>query len=42
MTCYSIEARTKNISNDMDFFHLREIYLTNMEKNYLILLLKQD
>ena len=32
---------TKNTSKDMDFCHLREIYQTNMAKNYLLISQKQ-
>ena len=39
---YSIEPKAKKKSKDMDFYHSCEIYLTNMENNYWILLPKQD
>ena len=29
-----IEQRMKNMLKDMDFCHLQEIYLTNIENNY--------
>ena len=41
MTHYSVEPRTKNMSEVMDFYHLREIYLTNVENNSWILLPEQ-
>ena len=46
MTRYTIEPKTRKFqritSKNIDFCHLREIYLTNMGKNYSILLQKQD
>ena len=37
-----IEPTKRNMSNDMDFCHSRDIYPINMRKNYWILLQKQD
>ena len=44
MTRYSIEpnSRKEIIWMHMDYCHSREIYLTNSESNYWILLLKRD
>ena len=46
MTCYTIEPKTRKFqritSKNIGFCHSREIYLTNMGKNYSILLQKQD
>ena len=41
MMLYSIEQNTRKFK-DMDFCHLEEIYLTDMENNHWILLQKQD
>ena len=30
----SIEPRTKNILKNMDFYHLLEVYIKNIENNY--------
>ena len=35
MTGYSIEPRIGNMSKDMEFYHLQEIFLTNIEKIFL-------
>ena len=36
MPLYSIEPRTRKYVIDTDFYHLLEIYLTNIENNYWI------
>ena len=35
MACYSIEPERKNMLKIMDFYHLQEIYPTNIEKKVL-------
>ena len=40
MTHHSIEPEGENVSKDTYFCPLQELYLTNIEKNYWILLLK--
>ena len=42
MTHFYIEPRTRKYIKGYVFFLLREIYLTNMEKNFWILLQQQD
>ena len=36
MTRYSIEPRTRKYVKDMDFYHVLEFVLTNIENNYWI------
>ena len=42
MTHYSKNQEQENMSKDMDFYHLQEIYGTSIETNYWIPLPKQD
>ena len=42
MTCYSIEPGIKNIFKDTDSCHSRVKFLTNVKRNYWILLQKQE